>query len=332
MKKEIQSTKPLTLTAGYYVEEYTTGYDMPLYAHNWKRMCSYQLRPHGLGGYHHVLQLEGMQIAYITRIGGSMHYAVSAKESFTLGVVESIEDKACFGHMKLHTEDIAFFDDSEPHLFVTNKSIKYIALSIQKSLLKVQLPKLFKITDHYIKDTDARLASTLHKIIERFADQRGEFQAYQEAEQEILTVLKQLLSEQTPLPYKLTRGEQTALDIRDQVLEHIDGKINIKALADKNQISEQTLQNSFKSLFGFTPQRFLRLMKLNHVHHELSQSNPEQSQVSKVASKWGFVHMGRFSSYYSALFGEYPSRTLKNQYHEIETIDESCAIRQEEMS
>ena len=134
-----------------------------------------------------------------------------------------------------------------------------------------------------------------------------------------------------PVIPKLTEGEKTALEIRDQVFRHMDGNVSISSLARQYKISEQTMQSSFKSLFGFTPNRFLRLLKLNHVHQELLTSNTGQTTVSRVASKWGFMHMGHFSHYYAELFGKSPSDTLRTPYFQEEYIKEGCAIRREEL-
>jgi len=111
----------------------------------------------------------------------------------------------------------------------------------------------------------------------------------------------------------------------------MDGKISISSLAEQYDVSEQTLQNSFKSLFGFTPKYFFRSLKLNLINQELKKSDLEQTTVSKIALKWGFVHMGRFSAYYTELFGEYPSQTLKTPCCQEENLDEACVSRQEEM-
>ncbi len=111
----------------------------------------------------------------------------------------------------------------------------------------------------------------------------------------------------------------------------MDGKIDIGSLAEQHQCTKQTLTVSFKSLFGFTPQRFLRLLKLNHVHYELLHSNPEESTVSRIASKWGFVHMGRFSAYYAELFGQQPSQTLQNSSYHRKNIEKECVNRREEL-
>jgi transcriptional regulator GlxA family with amidase domain len=111
----------------------------------------------------------------------------------------------------------------------------------------------------------------------------------------------------------------------------MDGKVNIDSFAKQYQVSIQTLENAFKSLFGFTPKKFLQLLKLNLVHHDLQNTDPESSTVLRIASKWGFSHMGRFSQEYTKLFGENPSETLKSLEYIKGNMISTCTSRQEEM-
>ena len=335
MIKKIYNPPPLTLTEGFFSDKQYHCYEiMGESINNWEQLCPYQLRPDGLSGRHQILQLRTMQIVYAKRNGGTMHNTGSAKDSLTIAVVEACADKACFGRMKLKSGDILFFDDSHPYNFITNDSIEFILITIDKSKLGSRLPKLSKAIDHLIRDTDARLTTILHDIWKRFTDtssEKNDTQSYQKAEEEILSVVMKLLSEQTPAKSKLTDGEKIALEIRDQVFRHMDGNISISSLAKEYKVSEQTLQNSFKSLFGFTPKIFLRLLKLNLVHQELQKSIPQQGSISKTALKWGFKHMGRFSAYYTELFGENPSLTLKNSQTNKKGLKEACVSRQEEI-
>ena len=112
----------------------------------------------------------------------------------------------------------------------------------------------------------------------------------------------------------------------------MDNKISISSLAKQHQISEQTLQTNFKSLFGFTPKYFFKQLKLNHVHCDLRFSNNKNDTVSKIANKWGFTHMGMFSKYYTQLFNENPSQTLLNSNKLHNTIKDNCSVRQEEVN
>ncbi len=335
MKKKIPELEPLILTEGYFSDqEYNSHDTMGKSINNWKQFCPYQLRPNILSGRHQVLQLHSMQIAFAHRKGGTMHNAGSAKNSLAVAVVEACTDKACFGRMKLQEGDIIFFDDSHPHNFIIKDSIKFSVVSIDKKQLGSQLSKFTNILGHRIHDTDTLFATTLHEIWERITNSSAKEKNsmnFKKAEEEILTVIMKLLSEQTPVIPKLTAGEKTALDIRDSVFDHMDGKFTIRTLAKEYNVSEQTLQNSFKSLFGFTPKYFFRILKLNLVHQELQKSNPKQSTVLKIASKWGFSHMGYFSKYYTELFSENPSQTLKTICCKEKNISEACVNRQEEI-
>jgi AraC-like DNA-binding protein len=49
------------------------------------------------------------------------------------------------------------------------------------------------------------------------------------------------------------------------------------------------------------------------VHQELSRADAWQVNVSEVAYRWGFTHLGRFAGAYRARFGESPSQTLRNR-------------------
>ncbi len=205
---------------------------------------------------------------------------------------------------------------------------------MRKSALPAALSNVSKLIGHSILDTDARLTTTLYEIRKHITDDavKKSTKLYREMENEILAVLTRLLSEQTPVIPKLTAGEKVALDIRDQFFGHMDGKMSTSSLAKEYNVSEQTLQSSFKSLFGYTPKRFFRLLKLNLVHQELMESNPKQTTVSKIARKWGFTHMGYFTAYYTELFGENPSVTLKTPFCQEKDVMVSCVERQEEMT
>jgi AraC-like DNA-binding protein len=82
-------------------------------------------------------------------------------------------------------------------------------------------------------------------------------------------------------------------------------------LAIKVGVSQRTLEHGFRELLGITPATYLRLHRMNKARRDLSQSDPGSTTVTQVALKWGFTHLGRFSSSYRALFGEAPLHTLK---------------------
>jgi len=70
-------------------------------------------------------------------------------------------------------------------------------------------------------------------------------------------------------------------------------------------------------------------MKLNHVYHSLKYKNDKKESVIKIAHKWGFTHMGHFSSYYKKLFEETPTQTYIAGVNEEEILTNSCVIRED---
>ena len=80
-------------------------------------------------------------------------------------------------------------------------------------------------------------------------------------------------------------------------------------VAEAAGVSVRSLQAAFRRFKDTTPAVYLRGIRLEAVHAELSL--PENRlPVSEVALKWGFTQMGRFAAQYHARFGGYPSETL----------------------
>jgi AraC family ethanolamine operon transcriptional activator len=167
-----------------------------------------------------------------------------------------------------------------------------------------------------ITDTDGLFAKQMTEILSQFQNDpaKQEDVTYQEVlEKALIAQIESLLEAQTPRLPKLTKGEKIALQIRDRIYKRVTKKVTISSLAEEFGVSEQTLQNAFKSLFGITPNKFLRNLKLNHVRKALVNADPQSDTIVRIANRWGFTHMGHFSRYYTDLFGENPSVTLNKK-------------------
>jgi len=312
----------------FYINQYFSDYKlMEESAINWEHLCTYELLSTALKGHYQVLQLDSMQLSFAKRDGGFMHNALAPYGCISIAVIEKCTDKACFGYVKLHVDDILFFDDNAPINLIANSEIEVVIISIPKSSSAQKVEKLLPLIGMCIKDIDKKLSTKLNLILKTFEETKK----YVKAEEELIEVLLKLIEVQTPITPKLTKGEKIALDIRNQVYKHMDGKIDIKKFAQQYNVSEQTLQNSFKNIFGFTPNLFFRLLKLNLAHRDLKYNSIKDKTVSRIASKWGFKHMGRFSSYYSKLFKVTPSTTLEKHYLKDKSMTEPCTQRQEEV-
>lgn len=78
-------------------------------------------------------------------------------------------------------------------------------------------------------------------------------------------------------------------------------------------VGVRVLQESFRRHVGVSPLTYLRRLRLEGVHAELSAADPGEVSVSEVALRWGFTHLGRFAGTYRERYGVAPSETLRDR-------------------
>jgi len=76
-------------------------------------------------------------------------------------------------------------------------------------------------------------------------------------------------------------------------------------------VSERTLRTCCQEHFGVGPVRYLWLRRMHLVRRALELANPASSNVTALATDYGFWELGRFSVEYRALFGESPRDALR---------------------
>lgn len=102
----------------------------------------------------------------------------------------------------------------------------------------------------------------------------------------------------------------------DYIHAHIEDAITVGDIARAACVSVRALEEGFRKHCGTTPLVYLRDARLDCVRKALTSANPATDKVAVLAHRYGFAHLGRFSAYYKARFGETPSqtagRTLRN--------------------
>jgi transcriptional regulator GlxA family with amidase domain len=91
--------------------------------------------------------------------------------------------------------------------------------------------------------------------------------------------------------------------------EHASRPITLSVIAAELNTSVRTLQARFREGRQTTPASYLRSVRLQRARQALVEANVSTT-VTDVALNYGFLHLGRFSQYYKATFGETPVATL----------------------
>ena len=328
-----KSIKTIRLEENECIEKEFENYtDMAQSASEWTLFCPYQFRQNSFIGMIKILELPSIQIVYLETSGGSMFELIAPKECVTVSVMKNISNKACVDEMKLKTDMIAVIDDKKIYNFFYSDEITTIDVSFKNSTDLILLKKLTQAVDNYYIDKNKSFADMLKNFIDTYSDNsKIDTNTSDQIEKRIIDAMLKIINAQEKLIPHFTKSEKIAIKIKRQFLLHMDGNISISSLAKRYEISEKSLQNAFKLLYNFTPLKFMRLLKLNHVYHDLVKQNSKDITVTRVAQKWGFKHMGKFSKYYTELFGENPSITLKNSTFKQNVMSENCVQRQEEI-
>lgn len=105
---------------------------------------------------------------------------------------------------------------------------------------------------------------------------------------------------------------EIARGIQEYIEENYQGPVHLEDLCRDAKYGIRTLQRCFREYFDVTITDYLKTVRLDAANRELAASDPGDLNVTDIAMKNGFTHLGRFSIAYRVRFGESPSETLTN--------------------
>ena len=282
-------------------------------AKNWLYLSKYRFGTGEFYGCHSGVQLNHLQFGHADRHEGMMFEGFSPKDCLTIAILQKSNGRVCVNCLKMESGDIVIIDDSKPYDFSSSHSTLMAIVSISKSLVATEIPWILCAADTKFKDNNHILSGAIENEWRRISEEPNLFADANEIEvmeKKIVKAIKYALVGQTGEECHLTEGEKTALEVRSFLLNSLEETMTIQGITAQFKVSDKTLETSFKSLFGITPKRFKYLLRLNHAHEDLQLADAQTTNVSDIASKWGFSNFGRFAKDYQALFGPLPSKTL----------------------
>lgn len=87
--------------------------------------------------------------------------------------------------------------------------------------------------------------------------------------------------------------------------------LTVADIAEAAHVTPRAVQLAFRRHLDTTPMAYLRRVRLDHAHRELSRARPGDTTVTAVAGRWGFLDASRFAATYRAAYGSSPSETLR---------------------
>jgi AraC-like DNA-binding protein len=124
-------------------------------------------------------------------------------------------------------------------------------------------------------------------------------------------LLRKLLSqlETNTVDVRSSRDSQVFGKVKDYILANLQENIALEEVASVSNVSLRKLYVLFKMYAQESPRDFIQSLKLERVRADLQRARPSDN-VTDIAMRYGFSHLGRFSAVYKARFGELPSQTL----------------------
>jgi transcriptional regulator GlxA family with amidase domain len=93
-------------------------------------------------------------------------------------------------------------------------------------------------------------------------------------------------------------------------MSRLEECVSMGGVARASGLSLRTLYRTIRTVHGTSPAAMRRQARLALARREL-QTAGVGTTVTRVALRWGFTHLGRFSQDYLRAFDELPSQTLR---------------------
>jgi AraC-like DNA-binding protein len=108
------------------------------------------------------------------------------------------------------------------------------------------------------------------------------------------------------------RNRTMAIARLEELLEaNQDRPLYMLEICEALGMQERTLQLCCRDFLGMSPTHYLRLRRMHLARRALRQEGHTATNVTEIATRFGFWELGRFAVHYRKLFGETPSMTLR---------------------
>jgi AraC-like DNA-binding protein len=235
------------------------------------------------------------------------------------------EPPPVWGGVELQSGDIVFHSRGERMHQRTRGASKWASISLTPAHLS-KFSKAITGRD-LVAPLSGRILRPLHRDMTqlrrlhekacRLAEIKPDVITHQEVaraiEQDILHPLVNCLSAADAHGSNTARQHHASIMVRfeEWVMAHLGRRFRMPELCAEIEVSDRTLRICCAEILGMSPNRYLRLRRLNYVRAALQRADATTASVKKLATLHGFLQFGRFAVLYRTAFGETPSTTLR---------------------
>ena len=273
------------------------------YGKNWSFFNIYRFGRKPFSGPYDIYQHQHLQVANAIYEDGLMYRGYASKDTITLVLIIDKHGSLTANGKPLKHGEILIIDDKKYEISFSHY-VQIGTVTMTKEFVNEYFPYLYHKINRVYTDSNNALSDQVRSIINLKENQ----DTYMK-----LRVIKSIeslsLDKQEEIQKKLSRKEALIFSIRNYILENLEENIDIQDLTLKFGISDKTLQSAFKKFLGYTPKKFIKLLKLNLAYRDIVTNNGTKGIVSKTAIKYGFNNFGLFSREYKRMYGVLPSET-----------------------
>jgi AraC-like DNA-binding protein len=94
---------------------------------------------------------------------------------------------------------------------------------------------------------------------------------------------------------------------------HAEEPVTLTRMAEAAGVTGRALQMAFMRHYDTTPTSYLRRVRLERAHRELTDADPSEGvTVAAIARRWGWANSSHFAAAYRAAYGQLPRHTLRS--------------------
>jgi len=130
------------------------------------------------------------------------------------------------------------------------------------------------------------------------------------ADRRLISILASVVCSSPAASRPLPVSARRLADLEDWIEANLAEGISLGRLCEFARVGERSLQLAFRARRGMSPMRFIAERRLAIANQRIWNASADDD-VTVIATRLGFTHLGRFSIAYRAAFGESPSQTLR---------------------